>query len=154
MDEFRGEIIETVKKLKITPQELGVEPEVRYKEDKRLIEGIRNMIDYADISAEDARAYIPEEYWKEVGIEEIEYSIVEVTMYKTVRQTIRVAVESDKADDDEAIYEAIGDLTYLDDNPNDDEDDWAISDSGIVERNLTADDVKRKSNLYNEEDFI
>lgn len=154
MNDFRSDIIETVKKFKITPQELGVEPEVRYKEDERLIEGIKRLIDYADISAEDAREYIPEEYWEEVGIKEIEYSIVEVTLYKTVRQTIRVAVESEKAEDDEAIYEAIGDRTYLDDNPNDDEDDWDISETSIIEREVAADDVKRKSNLYNEADFI
>lgn len=152
MADFRTETIKAVKAMKITPRELGYTPEIVYKTDPRLIQILKDTFKVAEIDEGTQRDVVPEEYWEALGIKDEKYKVVEVNLSKTVHTTIKVAVKAEDYDEDEndAIWEAIGDEDYL--NP-DDEDGWEIDNFDEEYEEKTYDQLSRRTDLWNEGDF-
>ena len=154
MKNFREATIEAAKAMKVTPRELGYEPEIVYETDPRLIQLVKDIIKVcdADIDNGTLRDCVPEEYWKDLGIEEEKYKVVEVTLTKTIYAKVKVAVPVKEYEDDEegSIYDAIGDTSYLD---TDDEDEWEIDSYDEEYGEKTYSQLCDRADLWNESEF-
>lgn len=150
--DFRTETIKAAKAMKVTPRELGYTPEIVYETDPRLIQILKDTFKVAEIDEGTQRDIVPEEYWEALGIKEEKYKVVEVKLSKTVYTTVKVAVKAEDYDEDEndAIWEAIGDEVYLN---QDDEDDWNIDDYDEEYEEKTYDQLSRRTDLWNENEF-
>lgn len=89
--EERARIIELVKTLGITAEELGITPEI--KRDEVFVREVRKLIDGEDIDAEEARNYFREEYWKDLGIDEKKYKIVKCHMMLSLDAAIKYCLD-------------------------------------------------------------
>lgn len=152
--EERARIIELVKSLGITAEELGITPEV--KRDEVFVREVRKLIDGESIDAEEARNYFREEYWKDLGIDEKKYKIVKCRMSKMIYKDIYVAMPEDE-DEEMRIEEYATNLENLEiDYPND-EDDWDFAGITVDETDLTESEVRYRSRdgreIWNEDDF-
>ena len=153
MKNFRETTIEAAKAMKVTPRELGYTPEIVYETDPRLIQILKDTFKVAEIDEGTQRDIVPEEYWEALGIKEEKYKVVEVKLHKTVYTTVKVAVKAEDYDEDEndAIWDAIGDEDYLD---PDDEDGWEIDNYDEEYEEKTYDQLSRRTDLYNDGDFF
>ena len=161
----REEIIEKVKELGITQNELGFrdyEAEaIQLRESCRLvsnryyelIEALRELIKNCEIDPETAREYVPVEYWDEVGISENKYKVVEVTLIRRQYKKVYVVLG-----DDQSTYDAEDkiDLYEASDYDSDDEDegDWEIDDTEVEDYSLSYDDVVNQYTTVNDIDEI
>ena len=152
MADFRTETIEAAKAMRITPRELGYEPEIVYETDPRLIQIVKDTFKVAEIDEGTQRDIVPEEYWEDLGIKEEKYKVVEVTLTKTIYAKVKVAVPVKEYEDDEegSIYDAIGDTSYLD---TDDEDEWEIDSYDEEYEEKTYSQLTDRADLWNENEF-
>lgn len=153
--EERARIIELVKTLGITAEELGITPEV--KRDEVFVREVRKLIDGEGIDAEEARNYFSEEYWKDLGIAEKKYKIVKCHMSKMIYKDIYVAMPEDE-DEEMRIEEYATNLENLEIDYPVDEDDWDFAGITVDETDLTAGEVRYRSRdgreIWNEDDFV
>ena len=153
----RTKIIELVKALGITAEELGIKPETQIKtvieKDTQFIHEVSQMIIGMDIQ-EEARENINEKYWDDLGIAEKKYKIVKCKMAKTIYKDIYVAMPEDE-DEDYYAGRCVGDTSNLDNDYPDDEEDWEIGDIEIEEEDLTESEVNRRGQdeIWNYNDF-
>ena len=152
----REKIIELVKALGITAEELGIEPRVEKQivRDEEFVREVRKLIDGEEIDAETARTYFREEYYEQLGIAEKKYKIVKCKMAKTIYKDILIAMPEDE-DEDYYAGRCVGDTSNLDNDYPDDEEDWEIGDIEIEEEDLTESEVNRRGQdeIWNYNDF-
>lgn len=152
----RENIIELVKALGITAEELGIKPEIKTitEKDEQLFHEVSEMIHETEMDLELVRDYINEKYWDDLGIRpEKRYKVIKVTLEKTVYKDIKVAIPED-TDEDDVMYYVDG-LHNLDTDYPDDEEDWEFSGSDIADDNITAKEIDDKygSELWNYDDY-
>ena len=151
--ENREQVIALVKALNITAEELGIQPEVKTVPDKQLLHELSEMISGEEINKETARDYFDKKYWHDLGIEEKKYSIYEVRLSKTIYKKINVAVPENTSKYD--VMDYVGNLSNLDNDFPDDEDDWNDDDTTEFEC-LTKEEIEAKfgqDDLWNYDDF-
>jgi len=152
--EERARIIELVKTLGITAEELGITPEV--KRDEVFVREVRKLIETEEIDAEEARNYFREEYWKDLGIDEKKYKIVKCHMSKMIYKDIYVAMPEDE-DEEMRIEKYTNHLENLEIDYPDDEDDWDFAGITVDETDLPESEVRYRSRdgreIWNEDDF-
>lgn len=148
----RQTVIEIVKALGITAEELGVEPIVKTvtEKDTQLIHEVSQMIHDFEIE-EDARGKISEKYWDDLAIRpEKKYKIVTVKLQKTLYAEVKVAMPEDE---DEGNAEDYIDTNYID---SDDEEDWEVDRTYIDHEDMTEKEIKNEygeDDIYNYNDF-
>ena len=154
--EERKKIIELVKALGISAEELGIEPRVKLQtiKDEQFVRETKNLIDGEEIDAETARTYFSEEYYEQLGIAEKKYKIVKCKMAKTIYKDIYVAMPEDE-DEDYNTEKYIGDTSNLDLDCPDDEEDWELGDVEVDDYDLTESEVNRmgQDEIWNYNDF-
>lgn len=140
----REKIIELVKALGITAEELGINTEI--EKDKQFIHEVSQMIIGMDIQ-EEARDNISEKYWEELGIvPRKKYKVVRCKMRKMVFKYVNVAIPEDEDDGNADNY--IENLDDIDLGGVDDEDnDWDMIDWRTEVSDLTANEVR---SVYND----
>lgn len=152
----RTKIIELVKALGITAEELGIEPRVKLQtiKDEQFVRETKNLIDGEEIDAETARTYFSEEYYEDLGIAEKKYKIVKCKMAKTIYKDILIAMPEDVDENYEA-ESYISNTDNLDNDYPDDEEDWELNDIEIEEEDLTESEVNRRGQdeIWNYNDF-
>ena len=153
MENFREGIIKAVKAMGITASELGIYPVTRYEVDIDFLKGVQKLIGYEDIDPATARDCIPEKYWEDLGIAEKTYQVVRVTLSKTIRQDIYVAIP-----DDTSIYDVGDYINNMEEVEWDEDegDDWEVDDQNTEESNITAEEVRdnyTQGDLWNFDDF-
>lgn len=153
MKNFRENIIEAVKAMGITANELGICPVTRYEVDIDFLKGVQKLIGYEDIDPATARDCIPEKYWEDLGIAEKTYQVVRVTLSKTIRQDIYVAIP-----DDTSIYDVGDYINNMEEVEWDEDegDDWEVDDQNTEESDMTAEEVRNnytQGELWNFDDF-
>lgn len=167
MGTLREETINSVKRqiatYSITQEDLGYMPRVETRvekvPDEEFIEAVKTYIQSVE-EVECARECFPEKYWEQLDIvPEKKYTVVNVKVQKTISQIVRVAVPEDcdcfssgtLASD---IVEQ-ADLSVLDDNDSEIEEDWYVEDTDIEEQDMTADQVRHEygGDLFNADDF-
>jgi hypothetical protein len=143
---------EIIKANGFTAEMLGIAPKIETVRDTELIEQMRKVIERFT-TPEDARDYISEKYWEDLGIQEKKYKVVRVKMEKTIYKDIYVAMPEDEDTDNVDNY--IESLCNLDNDYPDDEEDWEVNDYEVDEDNMTADDVNRRGQdeIWNYNDF-
>ena len=148
----REKIIELVKALGITAEELGIAPKIETVRDTELIEQMRKVIEHFT-TPEDARDYISEKYWEDLGIQKKKYKVVRVKMEKTIYKNIYVAMPEDEHTDNVDDY--IESLYNLDNDYPDDEEDWEVNDYEVDENNLTEEEVNNRGQdeIWNYDNF-
>ena len=137
MKNFRETTIEAAKAMRITPRELGYEPEIVYRDNPQLISDIRDMIDLMKLDPSECRDYISKEYWSDLGIEEAKYQIVEVKFSKTIYKTVQVVMPATEL---ASHWDDFYDTTYnsIDDVDGEtDEDDWEYDSHDYVDSDLS-----------------
>lgn len=147
----KEKIIEMVKALGLTAEELGFEEKI--KRDEEFDELVKRFINALNLK-DKARDYFSEKYHELLGIQE-KYKILEVRMARTIYKDIRVAIPQDE--DDLNMWDYLPDLNYeLSNDYPDDEDDWSDERYNTFEENLTADQVRYEcceEDLINYSDF-
>lgn len=148
----RQSVIEIVKSLGITAEELGVEPIVKTvtEKDTQLIHEISQYIKERE-DEETARDYISEKYWDDLAIRpEKKYKIVTVKLQKTMYAEVKVAMPEDECDGNVEDYI---DMYNID---SDDEDDWELDRTYTDTDDLTEKEIKNRyceDDIYNYNDF-
>lgn len=148
----REKIIELVKALGITAEELGIEPKIETVRDTELIEQMRKVIEHFT-TPEDARDYINEKYWDDLGIRpKKKYKVVECRLEKKIYKSILVAMPEE---DDDSNVEDYYDYYYVDNDDYDDEDEWEIDYTNNHETDLTAEQLRKcySDDVINYHDF-
>ena len=149
----RQTVIELVKALGITAEELGVEPTVKTvtEKDTQLIHEISQYIKERE-DEETARDYISEKYWDDLAIRpEKKYKILTVKLQKTLYAEIKVAMPEDEDEGNAEDY--IDDIQYID---SDDEEDWEVDRTYVEEEDMTEKEIKNRyseNDIYNYDDF-
>lgn len=140
----REKIIELVKALGITAEELGINREI--EKDTQFIHEVSQMIIGMDIQ-EEARDNISEKYWEDLGIvPRKKYKVVRCKMGKMVFKYVNVAIPEDEDDGNADNY--IENLDDIDLGGVDDEDsDWDMIDWRTEGSDLTANEVR---DIYND----
>lgn len=134
----REYIIEKAKELGVTAEELGVEPREVIVKDTQLIHEVSEMIHSME-TEEDARDYINEKYWDDLGIRPPKkYKVMNVRLSKTIYKDIKVVIP----EDEEYVEDYIDYLYNLDNDYPDDEEDWEIGDYDSIREDLTEDEIK------------
>lgn len=135
-----------------TAEMLGIAPKIETVRDEELIAQMRKVIEHF-ATPEDARDYISEKYWEDLGIQKNKYKVVKVRMEKIIYKDIYVAMPEDE--DIENVDNYIENLHNLDTDYPDDEEDWELNDYEVDEDNMTADDVNRRGQdeIWNYYDF-
>lgn len=148
----RQTVIELVKALGITAEELGVEPIVKTvtEKDTQLIHEISQYIKERE-DEETARDYISEKYWDDLGIRpEKKYKIVTVKLQKTLYAEVKVAMPEDENEGDAEDYINMYGID------SDDEDDWEVDRTYVDTEDLTKKEIKNRygeDDIYNYDDF-
>lgn len=156
MEMNREKIIELVKALGITAEELGIKPEIKTitEKDTQFIHEVSQMIIGMDIE-EEARDNINEKYWDDLGIRpEKKYKVVGVKVKKEIYKEIKVVMPDDE--DSGNVENYIGNMDYLDNDYPDDEEDWEIDDYDTLKEELTAKEICYHYNtddIWNYNDF-
>lgn len=149
----RQTVIELVKALGITAEELGVEPIVKTvtEKDTQLIHEISQYIKERE-DEETARDYISEKYWDDLGIRpEKKYKIVTVKLQKTLYAEVKVAMPEDENEGDAEDYINMYGID------SDDEDDWEVDRTYVDTEDLTKKEIKNRygeDDIYNYDDFV
>lgn len=145
----REKVIELVKALGITAEELGIEPKQQSVEKYgEMIREISQMIKGMDIE-EEARDNINEMFWEELGITpKKKYKIVRCRMAKTLYQNVYVVMPEDE--DEDIAEDYIDDADTIDVNNPDSETDWEMMDCDIYREGLTADEVEEMYDVWND----
>ena len=146
----REKIIELVKALGITAEELGIKSEI--EKDKQFIHEVSCYIKQQE-DEENARDYISEKYWEDLGIvPQKKYKVVRCKMGKMIYKYINVAIPEDEDDGNADNY--IENTDDIDLGGVDDEDgNWDMIDWANTENDLTAKEVRDKYNdIWNEFD--
>lgn len=149
----RQTVIELVKALGITAEELGVEPTVKTvtEKDTQLIHEVSQYIKESE-DEEKARDYISEKYWDDLAIRpEKKYKIVTVKLQKTMYAEVKVAMPEDEDEGNAEDY--IDDIQYID---SDDEEDWEVDRTYVEEEDMTEKEIKNRyseNDIYNYDDF-
>lgn len=140
----REKIIELVKALGITAEELGINPEI--EKDEQFIHEVSCYIKEQE-DEENARDYISEKYWEDLAIvPQKKYKVVRCKMGKMVFKYVNVAIPEDEDDGNADNY--IENLDDIDLGGVDDEDtDWDMIDWRTEVNDLTANEVR---NIYND----
>lgn len=150
----REYIIAKAKELGVTTEELGIEPKVKIEtvRDTELIEQMRKVIEHF-ATPEDARDYISEKYWDDLGIQKKKYKIVKCRMKKEIYKDIYVAIPNDENEDNVDRY--IDNTYNLDTDYPDDEEDWELWEADTEEIDMTADEVNSRGQdeIWNYNDF-
>lgn len=143
---------EIIKANGFTAEMLGIAPKIETVRDTELIEQMRKVIEHF-ATPEDARDYISEKYWEDLGIQKKKYKVVKVRMEKTIYKDIYVAMPEDE--DTGNVGDYIESLYTLDNDCLDDEEDWEVNDYRVDEDNMTADDVNERGQdeIWNYNDF-
>lgn len=135
----REKIIELVKALGITAEELGIEPRVETIRDEQFIHEVSEYIKDKE-DEETARDYINEKYWDDLGIcFKKKYKVVECRLEKKIYKNILVAMPEE---DDSSNVEDYYDYYYVDDNDCDYEDEWETDYVNNHQTNLTAEQLR------------
>lgn len=148
----RGTIIELVKALDITAEELGIQPEIKTvtEKDEQLIHEVSEYIKDRE-DEETARDYINEKYWDDLAIRpKKKYKVVTVKLQKLVHAETKVVIPEDE-DEDEA-------ENYIDTYNIDveDEDDWEVNETDIDTEDVTEEQIKNRyceDDIYNYYEF-
>lgn len=151
----RENIIELVKALGITAEELGIKPEIRTvtEKDNQFIHEVSEYIKYRE-DGETAREYIDEKYWDDLAIRpENRYKVINVTLQKTIYKDIKVAIPNDADEDD--VMDYVDGLWNLDTDCPDDEERWEFNGSNMADDNITAREIDNKygTELWNYDDY-
>jgi len=137
----RDKVIELVKALDITAEELGIQPEV--KPDEMFVQNVKEFIERYS-SKEKAKEFFSDEYYELLGFEEDKrYKIVELKLAKTIYKNVQVILDMDELTDD-AFYKG-SDYADFDcelglDYP-DDEGEWQEDDCSVINADLTREDI-------------
>ena len=148
----RQTVIELVKALGITAEELGVEPTVKTvtEKDTQLIHEVSQYIKERE-DEETARDYISEKYWDDLNIRpEKKYKIVTVKFQKTLYAEVKVAMPEDEDEGNADDYIDMYGIDY------DDEDDWEVDRTYTDTEGLTEKEIKNRygeDDIYNYNDF-
>lgn len=152
----REKIIELVKALGITAEELGIKPEIKTvtERDDTFIREVRKLLIGEEIDDETARTYFREEYWSDLNIEPRKYKIVKCQMEKVIYKNIYVAMPQDEDIDNVDKYIGYS-LDNLDTDYPDDEEDWELYDTDVDEDELTEEEVNNRGQdeIWNYNDF-
>lgn len=149
----RQSVIEIVKSLGITAEELGVQPEIKTvtEKDEQLIHEVSEYIKERE-DEETARDYINEKYWDDLAIRpKKKYKIVTVKLQKTLYAEVKVAMPEDEDEGNAEDY--IDDIQYID---SDDEEDWEVDRTYVEEEDMTEKEIKNRyseNDIYNYYDF-
>ena len=143
---------EIIKTNGLTAEMLGIAPKIETIRDTELIEQMRKVIKQF-AAPEDARDYISEKYWEDLGIQKKKYKVVRVRMMKTIYKDIYVAMPKDEDTDNVDNY--IESLYNLDNDCPNDEEKWEVNDYEVDEDDMTADEVNRRGQdeIWNYNDF-
>ena len=147
----KEKIIEMIKALGLTAEELGFEEKVKRDEEFDTI--VKRFIKEMNIS-DDAKDYFPEKYHKMLGIED-QYKVVEVEVSRTITKTVLVAMPAEDPVCDAADY--LPDLTYnLDNDYPESETDWEVQDENKITEDMSATQIReeyREEEIMNYSDF-
>ena len=145
-DTAREYIIRQVKQMGFTAEELGF----KTSDSRILINSVRNFFQHISVNFhEEAREFIPEDYWVDLGIEPTRYRIATVVIERILRKKLKVAVPMDKpVDYAEDIVE--DGIRYIEPNDVDDVEDWEITECYTSEEECLASYIKE---TYSEEDL-
>lgn len=143
---------EIIKANGFTAEMLGIAPKIETVRDEELIAQMRKVIEHF-ATPEDARDYISEKYWEDLGIQKNKYKVVKVRMEKIIYKDIYVAMPEDEDTDNVDNY--IESLYNLDNDYPDDEEEWEVNDYEVDEDDMTADEVNRRGQdeIWNYNDF-
>ena len=148
----RENIIELVKTLGITAEELGIKPEIKTitEKDEQLFHEVSEMIHETEMDLELVRNYINEKYWDDLAIVKKKYKIVRCEMEKMIYKKIYVAIPNDEDIDNVSSYMGFIE-TDLDTDHPDDEENWEIYNREVEKDNLTEEEVKEINNKGEDE---
>lgn len=142
----RDKVIELVKTLGITAEELGFTDTI--KRDTEFDELVKCFINEFNLK-DDAKDCFPEKYHKMLGIED-QYKIVEVEVERTITKTVLVAMPIEDPVCNAADY--LPDLSYkLDNDYPDCETDWEVKNEDRMRDNMSATQIREE---YREEEII
>lgn len=138
----RGKVIELVKALDITAEELGIQPEV--KPDEMFVQNVKEFIEQYS-SKEKAKEFFSDEYYELLGFkEEKKYKLVELQLSKTIYKNVRVILDMDESDGDAFCKgDDYADFDYnLSVDYPDDEDCWEEDNVRVIDDDLNRSDIK------------
>lgn len=164
MSDFRTETINAVKSMGITAKELGFKDAdglealciAKSKQYNNLTNAVAKLIKELDVR-EDARGFIPEEFWEDLEIADKKYKVVRAKVSRMVYAEVLVAIpeDGDSCDVEDALNISWSNSDALTDYVSD-EDDWEYEDYYEVTNSLTGSEVKERydqDELWNYEDL-
>lgn len=142
----RDKVIELIKALGITAEELGIQPEV--KPDEMFVQNVKEFIEQYS-SKEKAKEFFSDEYYELLGFkEEKKYQLVELKLAKTIYKNVQVILDMDESTDD-AFYKGsdYADFDYeLGLDYPDDEDGWEEDNCKVINTDLTKEYIEQYCN--------
>lgn len=164
MSDFRTETINAVKSMGITAKELGFGDAealqtlciAKSKQYDNLTNAVAKLIKVLD-AKEDAREFIPKEFWEDLEIADKKYKVVRAKVSRMVYAEVLVAIPEDgeSYDVEDALDISWSNSDALADYVSD-EDDWEYEDYYEVTNSLTESEVKERygqDELWNYEDL-
>lgn len=137
----RDKVIELVKSLGLTAEELGIQPEI--KPDEMFVQNVKEFIEQYS-SKEKAKEFFSDEYYELLGFEEEKkYKLVKLRLSKTIYTDIQVVMSTDESKDNAYdIGNNYSDFDYnLSNDCIDDEDYWEEDDVRAIADDLTRDEI-------------
>lgn len=149
----KEEVIQKVKEMGITKEDLGFYNDSFRNAYYELINHTKKLIKDCNIDPADARDVFPEDLWPDLDIEDKRYKIIRVKLQKTIYKEVDMVVRDYEDASDVWNYVDIREAESWDALDEEDYEEWEEDDSRIMRTNLTKDEAENYDTVNDIDDL-